>query len=111
MFHESVSGTLSPVAVHKLIKLLGYIEEEWDSNARKRFLNEFENCVALLEQNPKICIKSEKLKGIYKCIISQQTSFYYRVVRDEIQILTVSDNRQNSKVSLEEIKSSIKKLH
>ncbi|TVR39825.1 MAG: type II toxin-antitoxin system RelE/ParE family toxin, partial [Cryomorphaceae bacterium] len=31
----------------------------------------------------------------FKCVVTKQTSFYYRIINDEIEIISISDNRQD----------------
>jgi hypothetical protein len=46
---------------------------------------------------PESCPKSKELGGIYKCVVTQQTTFYYRILADkkEIEIITLFDTRQD----------------
>ena len=41
--------------------------------------------------------KSNKFQGLYKCVVTKQTTFYYRVSVElkEIEIITIFDTRQN----------------
>ncbi|NLP59458.1 type II toxin-antitoxin system RelE/ParE family toxin, partial [Lutibacter sp. B1] len=36
-------------------------------------------------------------KGLFKCVVTKQTTFYYRIKfeREEIEIITVFDTRQD----------------
>ena len=40
---------------------------------------------------------STEFKGLFKCIVTKQTTFYYRVLSDknEIEIITLFDTRQD----------------
>jgi hypothetical protein len=44
------------------------------------------------------------MKGLYKCVVTKQSSFYYRIRNNEIEIITLFDNRQNQSKIFEEIK-------
>ena len=51
----------------------------------------------MISNFPESCPESKDFKGIFKCVVSKQTTFYYRIVfeNDEIEIITVFDSRQN----------------
>ncbi|WP_442845354.1 hypothetical protein [Leeuwenhoekiella sp. H156] len=57
----------------------------------------FKERIEQISINPESCPKSNEFGGIYKCVVSKQTSFYYRILfnRREIEIITIFDTRQN----------------
>ena len=67
---------LSPVAEYKLIKILNYVEKEFGANSRAKFLSIFTKHIRKIELNPKSCPRTE-LDGIFKNVVTKQTSFYY----------------------------------
>ncbi len=95
---------LSPVAEFKLDKLLDYLISEWGEQAKLNFLEELESSINKISSFPESSPKSTLLGGFYKCVVTKQTSFYYRINGDEIEILTITDNRQNPESILKEIK-------
>jgi plasmid stabilization system protein ParE len=95
---------LSPFAEYRLEKVLDYILEEFGQNSRNKFLKEFTKHVRKIEKNPEIAPQSRLLKGIHKNVITKQSSFYYHISGKEIHIITLSDNRQNPKKILRELK-------
>lgn len=97
---------LSPVAEFKLIKILDYIEAEFGKNSKSKFLNKFTKAVQDIELSPKSCPETE-LEGIFKNVVSKQTSFYYRIQNLDIEIITLTDNRQNP----EKIAKELEKLN
>ena len=48
-------------------------------------------------QFPEICPQSKIFEGLFKCVVTKQTTFYYRVNYDvkEIEVVTVIDTRQD----------------
>ncbi len=44
------------------------------------------------------------MKGLYQCVVTKQSSFYYRIRNSEIEIITLFDNRQDQSKIFEEIK-------
>jgi len=96
---------LSPIAERKIELLLEFIEIEWSKKAKNTFLEKFKKAVKTISNQPNSFPESNALKGLYKCVVSKQTSFYYRIVNEEIEIITLIDNRQNPKEVLKELKS------
>ena len=95
---------LSPFAEYKLEKVLDYILEEFGQGSRTKFLKEFVKHVRKIEKNPQIAPKSSLLKGIHKNVVTKQTSFYYLISGNEIHIITLTDNRQNPKKIIKELR-------
>lgn len=95
---------LSPVAELKLELLVEYLNTEWGESTKTKFLKELKNSISKIENFPESCPKSELYNGLHKCVVSKLTSFYYRIQNQEIEILTISDNRQNPIELLEEIR-------
>jgi plasmid stabilization system protein ParE len=88
---------LSPLAITKLKDLVDYLEMAWGQKVKQRFLQRFEAKIEQLKQHPESCPKSKVYKGIYKCVLSKQTSFFYRINTElkAIEIITIFDNRQD----------------
>jgi len=95
---------LSPVAERKLEELLEHILEEWGQKSKNDFLEQFTNDVRKIEKFPKSCPESKSLK-IHINVVSAQTSFYYRIKKKEIEILTITDNRQDPERIWNELKT------
>ncbi len=95
---------LSPLAERKLTAILDYIETEWGVNAKNKFLVRFKNAIKQISSYPKSCPESTEVNGIYKCVVTKQSSFYYRIKNDEIEIITIFDNRQDQQKLFSEIK-------
>ncbi len=86
---------LSPLAEKKLVILLDYLEEKWSIRVRNNFLEKFKSKTELVSMQPKSCPESQNFSNLYKCTVTKQVSFYYRIYSDEIEIITIFDNRQN----------------
>jgi len=95
---------LSPIAEYKLIKVLEYIEEEFGANSRSKFLDVFTENIRKIEMNPLSCPETE-FDGIFKNVVTKQTSFYYRIHNLEIEVVTLTDNRQDPKKIFKELKN------
>ena len=94
---------LSPLAEKKLVMLLEYLETEWNERVKDNFLQKLIKSFERVALYPKSCTESFRFPNLYKCVITEQTSFYYRIISDEIEVITVIDNRQDSDAVAREI--------
>ncbi|MDA7744795.1 type II toxin-antitoxin system RelE/ParE family toxin [bacterium] len=95
---------LSPLAERQLELLLEYLELEWSRKSRETFLDKVKKSFSKISTNPKSCQESKAHPNIFKCVVTKQTSFYYRIVNNEIEIISVKDNRQDPDKIEEELK-------
>jgi len=95
---------LSPLAERKLEILLNYITVEWGIGPKNKYIAEFKRTLDQVSSFPKSCPESLRIKGLRKCIVTKQSSFYYRIKNSEIEIITIFDNRQDQKKVFEELK-------
>lgn len=88
---------LSELAELKLLKLSEYLLENWDSITRDKFIKKLTDKVKQISNQPNSCPESIECKGLFKCVVSKQTTFYYRVLshKNEIEIVTIFDTRQD----------------
>jgi len=86
---------LSPVVREKLEQLLHYLRTEFSERTMLAFLSGLEKSVLAIQKYPESCPASLKVKSVRKCVVTKQTVFYYRVQKDRIEILTLSDTRQH----------------
>jgi plasmid stabilization system protein ParE len=98
---------LSPLAERKLIILLDYLTKEWGVNSKNKYLSKFKNAVNQISTHPKSCPESLEMKGLYKCVLTKQSTFYYRIKNNEIEIITFFDNRQDQSKIFKEIKDKL----
>ncbi len=95
---------LSPLAEWKLELLLEHIEFNWSRKSRDKFLAKILKSFDKVAKYPKSCRESEEFPDLFECVVTKQTSFYYRIKSDEIEIITVTDNRQDPNRIKEELK-------
>ena len=88
---------LSELAENKLLKLNDFLLENWDLKVRNDFINKLSSKINQILEQPESCTQSSEFKRLYKCVVTKQTTFYYRINFDkkEIEIITVFDTRQN----------------
>ena len=88
---------LSPTAKLKLDELLVYLSQEWPEKVRQDFIEKLDVKINQVSQYPKSCPESGSFKNLFKCIVTKQIAFYYRIKDEEIEIVTLFDNRQDLK--------------
>ncbi len=88
---------LSELAENKLLKLSDYILENWNLKTRDKFIEKLTEKIKQISLQPESCPQSSEFKGLYKCVVTKQTTFYYRISTElnEIEIITIFDTRQN----------------
>lgn len=88
---------LSELAESKLLKLNDYLLENWNLKVRNDFISLLTSKIEQISKHPESCPKSSDFEGLYKCVVTKQTTFYFRinVIENEIEIITVFDTRQN----------------
>ncbi|NCA86995.1 MAG: type II toxin-antitoxin system RelE/ParE family toxin [Clostridia bacterium] len=88
---------LSELAESKLLKLSEYLIENWNLKARDDFVIKLTEKINQISVQPESCPKSLEINGLYKCVVTKQTTFYYRILSEqkEIEIITIFDTRQH----------------
>ncbi len=95
---------LSPLADRKLELLLDYLETNWSLQIREDFLVKMDKYFRQISKQPRSCPESGELPNLFKCVVTKQSSFFYRIFTNEIEIITIIDNRQDPIQIVEEIK-------
>ncbi len=87
---------ISEIAENRLIALAEYLLTNWGFKVKKEFLAKLDQKITRISIQPESCPQSQGMKGIYRCVVSKQTSFYYRIdfQKEEIEIITFFDVRQ-----------------
>jgi plasmid stabilization system protein ParE len=97
---------LSEIAEFKLLKLSEYLLENWNLKVRDAFIEKFSEKINQISNQPDSCPQSSAFKGLYKCVVTKQTTFYYRFSTElnEIEIITIFDTRQHPKKLNKQVK-------
>ena len=74
---------------------ISYLSENWDHKVVKQFLQKLDTFYFIVSVNPKLFSLHNKSKNIRKYLVSRHNIIYYRVSKQEVQILTFFDTRQN----------------
>ena len=94
---KSKQVVLSPGAKKGLENLLNYLETEWSKKVKSDFVKKLDKAINQISLQPLSGKKTKKKRGVYQIVVTEQTSFYYRIDADEIQIIAIEDNRKNPK--------------
>ncbi len=88
---------LSELTERKLLKLSEYLIENWNIKTRDKFISKLSEKINQISIQPNSCPKSSEFENLYKCVVTKQTTFFYRINldKDEIEIITIFDTRQN----------------
>lgn len=84
-------------ALSDLKNVIAYLEDNWTSREIQKFALLLDLQLKRLITNPYLFPESHRYKKIRKSVLTRQVSMYYRVVNQEIQIISLFDNRQNPK--------------
>jgi plasmid stabilization system protein ParE len=85
----------SPRARQDYLKLLDYLAEKWGNKTIHKFNSRLQSILKLISERPDLYPASVKRKEVRRCVISKQTSLYYQIKKDKIELITMFDNRQN----------------
>ena len=88
---------LSKRAMKKLDSLLVYLEEEWSKKVKHEFVLKLDKSLKQIQKLPDSFPESEKIRGLRKCVVTKQTTVFYKYSATTIDIITIFDNRQNPK--------------
>ena len=86
---------LTKTAQLRLDQLLEYLEKEWSEKVKQDFIKKMDKRIEHVRNRPSLFPTSSIKKGLHKCVVSKQTTFYYLHNQTEITILTVFDTRQD----------------
>lgn len=79
----------------QLDSLLDYLEIRFSVSTKKKFVLKLDKVIVIIQKDPETFSKSNSNKAIRKCVISKQTTLYYRYNNQEIRLLSLFDTRQN----------------
>jgi plasmid stabilization system protein ParE len=95
---------LSKRASSKLEKLLEYLEIEWSENVKQNFIRKLDTTLEIIKKYPESSEQSEIKKGLFRCVITKQTTLFYQYNSSTIKIVTLFDTRMNPKKMQDETK-------
>ena len=75
--------------------LYEYLLEKWGIQTVKKLDVKIEQSLNLIAKQPEMYPATGQKTSIRRCVISKQTSLYYRVNKYNIELLTFFDTRQH----------------
>ncbi len=97
---------LSYLAEQKLITLTTYLLEHWNKKIQDEFLEKLTSKIQQITNQPQSCPRSKIINELFKCVVTKQTTFYYRInkIDNIIEIITFFDTRQHPEKLKEDLK-------
>ncbi len=84
-------------ALKELQKTIEYLEENWTEKEIRNLALKLEETLNFISQNPNLFQVSDIKKEIRRAVILNHNSLYYRVVKDQIEVISFFSNRQSPK--------------
>ena len=100
---KSYSLQWSPKALKKFVEISDSIFKKWNLKTAIEFADKVDKAVNALRTMPEAFPESAK-KKIRKCVISKQTTAFYRFKKDIIEIVILFDTRQSPKKLKKDLK-------
>jgi plasmid stabilization system protein ParE len=85
----------SPLSEGDFGGILEYLNENWDNNVAKNFIDLTESILKQIAANPRqfpVIYKKEKIR---KCVLTKHNSLSYRDTKTQVEILRIYDTRQD----------------
>jgi plasmid stabilization system protein ParE len=87
----------SPAALNDLENILDYLNHNWSETIVNKFINNIDDNIGLIIEDPIIFpLINDELK-IRKSVITKHNTLFYRETSSEIQIIRLFDSRQDPK--------------
>lgn len=96
--------SFSDLANRKTAEISDYLAREWSEKVKKEFAEILRGKILQIAHFPESCIQSKRFYNLHLCIVTKQTSFLYRINNNEIEVITVFDNRSSFKSITKEIR-------
>lgn len=77
--------------------LLAYLEEKWSVRVKYAFVDELDLALQAMSEFPASFPSSVLKRDIRKCVVSKQTTLYYRTKKNEIEVIAIFDSRRDPK--------------
>jgi plasmid stabilization system protein ParE len=91
---------LAQKAEKQLQAIFQYLEAEWSERIRKEVAGKIYKNFELIESNNELFPNSFYNNELRKCVVSKQTTIFYKIRKKDIVVVSVFDTRQNpSKVA------------
>ncbi len=85
----------SPAAEIDLANILEYLNSHWNVTVALHFINLTEDLLTQISVNPRQFPIIHKTMGLRRCVLTKHNSVYYRVKKNQVEILRFFDTRQD----------------
>lgn len=85
----------APLAQERLDDTVEYLDITWGKTVRDKFLFEMTRCLRLISQTPDMFPLFGDYPDVRRCLITYYNTLYYRIRNNQVQVLTIWDNRMN----------------
>ena len=82
-------------AIEEYDKLLEYLYGEWGEEITLGVTLEVEKAIFRIHNSPEHLPVVQKRRNVRRCVMSPQTSIFFKIKKDYIEISTLFDNRQS----------------
>ncbi len=86
----------SPRAKNQFFAIVDFINEKWNKNTADKFIDKVNKSIIALQSMPDAFPESNK-KKIRRCVITKQTTVFYCLEKNSIELAAFFDTRQNPK--------------
>ena len=89
--------TISERAENNLDEIIKYLDQEWGEKVKNNFLSKLIKIQYLISTNPFLFIGYSKQKKIHRCLVTKHNFLYFKIIKNEVEIITIHDTRKNPK--------------
>jgi len=80
---------------NKVVRLLSYLETEWNKEVAKDFLGKLDKRIQRLSLQPYIGVQLSNHKDTRSVLVTKHNRLYYRIGDETIEIINLYDTRIN----------------
>jgi plasmid stabilization system protein ParE len=85
----------SDEAINNLESILDYLQSKWTQREVMKFKKRLRKHLYLITKNPKLFPKSDYNPRLRKAVLSKQTTIFYEISGDTINLVYLFNNRQD----------------
>jgi plasmid stabilization system protein ParE len=85
----------SDESLNNLDSIITYLETNWTKKEIQKFIRLLDKRIEIISKHPLLFPASPKSNNVRKSVLTKQTTIFYRVSTDRIEILSIFDTRQN----------------
>jgi plasmid stabilization system protein ParE len=85
------------IAIEELKRTIDFLEENWTEKELNNLAVAIEETLTLISTNPLLFQVSDIKKDVRRVVILSLNTMYYRINKNQIEIISFFSNRQNPK--------------